>query len=254
MFRRIQLFASLLLMAGVLVVSQGTTMASAVTGQTNGLGSVRVGATTIDFYSLTNGICGLGPNLGTPGCLNITAPTNGSFPGVGAVATIKDLIAPPYPLSGSVAPAEGVAQVNFNNGVLFDLTYIAPGGQGNCATALNQAERQTIGKTCTFYVGGIAGPFTLMNTAGGATIWMTWFGDAYIGLSTTGKTPYVASFTTQINQNIDTIYNTINGGGFIESSYSVTFTSVPEPATMALTGGALLLLGIMRRRKNRQQV
>jgi hypothetical protein len=255
MFRCNQLSSSLMMVIGVCVFSQGAARATGVTGTTNGSGTVWVSATSIDFDTQTPATttCGTGPSLGVAGCFTVTSPTSGSFPAIGTIATIKDLTTPAYPGAGAVG-AVGVGQVTVGT-VNFDLTYIVPGTQPDCAS-LGAAGRQASNAVCTFFLGvSSPGPFTLVNNgAGGASISMNWLGIAYITDSGSGSTPYAAGFSTQlVGQNIDQIYNMIaTPGGSIESSYSVTFAAIPEPATMALTGGALMLLGILRSRKRRQ--
>jgi hypothetical protein len=60
------------------------------------------------------------------------------------------------------------------------------------------------------------------------------------------------AFTTQINgQSPFAIQGTINTGGTIRSSFSGEFdvSATPEPVSLALIGGGLLALAVIKRRK-----
>jgi len=248
-----KVFFAVCMWALAMVIVQGVASATAVTGVANGTGSVLVSGVFVDFYALNGGgtACSVGPNLGTPGCFLENVPTSGDFPAAGTVATIKDLdVSAGYPFAGPVGTV-GLGQVQWSNGTTFDLTMLSPGGQQDCSLLLD-AQRQAPNTTCTFFNDPThPGLFTMQNDASGNTvsITMNWMGNAWTGSNATSSY-YQGAFSTQlVGQNIQSVYSTIIGGGAVASSYSVTFAATPEPMSIALVGGGLLLLGLFGKRK-----
>ena len=243
--------------ASLLILIPGSSMATPVVGIANGAATVRVSGSFVDFETLSGSACAAGASLGVAGCFVEQGPTTLDFPAAGTVTTVKDLDqGAGYPFVGAVG-ALGLSQVIWSNGVTFDLTNLPGGGQPNCTT-LSVAQRQAANSTCTFYnpAGTVAGIFTLQNNSNGTSvaITMNWLGNAWKGTNATSS-PYQGAFSTQLTDpagphNIDGVFNTISQGGFIESSYSVTFAGVvPEPVSSALVGGGLILLALLSKRK-----
>ena len=230
--------------------------AATITGVTNISGSVNVGNTGsfvyVDFFS--GPLPCATPSLGTAGCGSVNASSTGDFPAPGpGEVTILDLEAPPLNISGSENLASWLV---FTGGVNMDLTYLAPGGSGDCGS-LTGAQLLAGNTTCTAFFGGVASPFTLTNNATATNVAVTLSANLQ-GWKTsraTGTTLYTGQFTTQVSGNLASVLGGANtAAGFAPNgvSYSANIApvpGVPEPLTFSLMGGGLLLLGLVRRRK-----
>lgn len=217
-----------------------------------GVGGTTLATAFIDFFStLPN--CNVA-GVGTPGCFNVQTGT-GSFV-TGSTATIQDLTA--ANTGGHVSGAINIPSFEvFSNGVIMDLTAVLPGTGVDCAT-LSLAALTTAGTTCTPHVGAETGPFTLQNGNGNTvTIGFTVLGNGYTGTAASGTSPLTKAFSTQFtNSNIATLLGTLNAGGTITNSYSVTeTTAIPEPGTAYFFCGAALLFApmLLRRRSLRNK-
>lgn len=243
-----------------LSLAASTASATAITGVTNISGSVNVGNNAgvpyIDFFGTA--IPCATPGVGVPGCFTVNAASTGSFPSPGpAAGTVRDLLIPPFPPSGTVPLAVGQAWMTFigGAGVIFDLTYLTPGSAVNCAT-LSAAQLATPNQSCSAYFGGTPSPLTLTNdaTASNVAVRMSVLVDGYTGTRASGFTPYQGIYTTQVQGNLGQVLTaaaTPAGIAPTGTSYSANFSPVPEPGTvgLALMGVAMIATGLYRRRQ-----
>ncbi len=182
--------------------------------------------------------------------------TSGSL-NVGDIGTLKNL---QFPL-----PID--QWMTFNGKPLdFVLTGVGPGDTtdpNNCSTATSA------GKSCSLLLAGGLGvsPVVLTWTAGGTSVSLHVFGTVTDGTQTaawqadlnttlTGPLNSVTnpSFNSATSHPID-LFNffTANPNGTVTSSYSGTVSAqvsaIPEPASLGLVGSALLLAGVVLRRR-----
>lgn len=216
---------------------------AAITGTMNINGSVRVSATSIDWIPLG----------GPSGSFNTVFPGTGFFSGIfnpavnpAYVGTALDLNSVSQPvgtpifldnfLSSFSAPGYGA--------LTFDLTYIFPSSAAVCTGAEGQ------NTPCAAIAGS---PFTLTNNATGVAVS---FGvQGFFQFPGEVDALATGSYTTQINggsiASILTALNPFTGPGFVDASYSAEYTVVPEPATTALMGAGLALMGVVAARRKR---
>jgi hypothetical protein len=219
------------------------------TGSVNFTGSAGVSAISVDFFGGILSGCST-PGVGTDGCFAVNVPLGGVF-ATGLIpltvgGTIQDLVNPP--ISGNNFLN---AFIVFNNGVIFDLTYIVPGGAGPCNAAL----ANNPGYSCTPVISGVTSPFTLTNSsdASNASVFFNVQVDAYTGTAASGTTPYVGAFNTpSAGKNIAGILLDINSGATVSAAYSANFlggSDVPEPGTVTLLGLGLGAIAFSRFRR-----
>ena len=207
--------------------------AAPIYGTFNISGSVTVGGLFIDWSSN-------GPTTGT---FSTNSPSTGFFAGLFGgnppfyTGTVKDLNGPPVVsrfLDLFTAPTFG--------GLYFDLAgIVAP-------TASACVGNPALNTPCAL------GSFTLTNTASGVAVDFGLFGFVQNGLDATTRTSATGLYSTQLlGTNIGAVAATLNGGGSIASSYSATYSSVPESSSIWLMciGGGLLGMGAYRKRSTK---
>jgi hypothetical protein len=223
-------------------------LAIPVTGELNiGGGSATVSATTLNFVC-TPGLTTCGAN--TPGNFIVTPQATGSFaPYLGDtgfllnISQINQPVGTPFLLqnfltfnsAGTVQPPD----------IALDLTFIFPGvsGQAGCGGS------GAVGQVCTPVIAGLGvSPFNLQNVPNGSTASFAVAGVAR-RISTGETSPFTGVFTSQFNVFYQSYLPTFaTPGGSITNSFSATF-AVPEPSSVTMLLGGLLLIGGLVRRK-----
>jgi len=257
--------------AGVVILSTIAVFASSayaapITGTLalSGTGTtvIAVNGTRIDF-NFTGGVSNTFPPIATSGTVtgnnadasyDIGASSTGSFaPLIGTPTTVHDLDVTLEPIGSTVGPSLPLAHfITFAAQPLWDitLTEILPGVFGTAGCGSSAA-----GATCT----PTGSPFNLTNQAGNQVT----ASFAYMGLASDGlgnTTNVAGSFqTTFSGTTIAAIIAALSAGQAIVTTGSGTLAAtaiagVPEPGStsMALIGGALLLISAASRRRLKQ--
>ena len=202
-------------------------------------GGVTVSATLIDFLPGSPTAC-LQAGAGT----SITSSStvlNGPNLTPASMGTINDLPSPP--------PTDFAGFMTFNGGLMkFDLVTLGPGVfmAPGCTTSI------LIGMSCSVTS---ASPFILTATSSngvtvdGTSVTLLARGTVFDN-GDKRRDPRSGSFTTQISETPAQIQSTILAGGSITNTFSGTFDAVaPEPLSMAMIGGGLILLAGIKRQK-----
>lgn len=201
-----------------------------------GLEDVRVGATTVNWGEVGNDFStDIGDILFPTGTLSFDAFD-------GTTGTIRDLDAATEP-TGVPISFDNFITANAEPTWNFVLTFIAPGSSAD--STCDNVE----GTVCT----PLGSPFTITNTAAGATVSV-----GFAGYVTDGSgdpvSPWTATFTVPATDRAGVILSQIVGApGFYQTSSAGTFTvtagEIPEPATYGMMGAGLLALGMIARRR-----
>ena len=244
------------IVAAGLALSTSTASAAALTGQINiandADGGVRVYADRIDWFL---------PLGGGTGAIVVGGSNTGSFSGMaGATGDAKDLLFSAQPVDAAfpnIAPntvlaGEGVVLADFLTFdapfgyVHFDLNYINDGAFSSAQCFLAPA----VGQVCS--PDGSA--FSLVNLPGGGST-ASFSVSGFVRNSLDGSlSTFTGVYTTQFNVPYQVVLAAFATVGYIDNTYSGTFTAqiipvVPEPATMLTFGAGAALLAARRRRK-----
>lgn len=221
-----------LLWAIVQPCASGSAVGHLVVGICGG-GGVVVGANLIDWGPGSPSAC-LELGLGT----SITSVGDGTLTAGSAAGTINDLPGVPG-VTGFMSFTTGV-------NMHFDLDPVNGFGTGlpiDCHPA-----SPAIGDSCSIP----GSPFILTTTSSGTSVTLPAHG-TILDVGDGTRSFWSGAFTTQVNSkspfDIETL---IESGGFITSSFSGEFdvsADSPEPMSMALLGGGLVFLGMMRRHR-----
>ncbi len=178
----------------------------------------------------------------------VNLPATGAFSDLtaGELATIKNLFMPP---TGPVTPGTSFllpSWVVLPDGINMDLTDVLVNtGIGVCT---GTAADNTPGTECRPYA---SSPIVLSQSQTGVTAKLNVQGDAYTGTSaqfTRFNGLFSADFTAAPDNTISGLLGGFATNGFVETGYEANFSTVPEPATLAATAGALLGLAFLLKR------
>jgi len=234
-------------LAGVVAVGLFTqTLSASVIGTVNeancGGGGVTVNSTEIIWAPTGSG-------GSSTGCIITGLGTSLTWSGSGSLgANVTGYIQDEEPPSPTAPPLPFMVFTGTNGTLDFNLTnnfaFTAPSGyQGSgsaaCATATSVA-----GDSCT--VSGTS-PFLLVGNGNGTTTVDLFASGTVVDPNNSSVSTWAGTFTTQLTETPTAVYNTITGGGSVDSTqsaqFSVTVNAVPEPGSisMFLLGGTLLM-------------
>jgi PEP-CTERM motif len=180
--------------------------------------------TNLTFQGCTGG-------LGSAGCL-----FNGEGIDINHLAALVNGVTP--------IPIDGFLLFAANPALDFTLTAISPGSANTNCSGLS------IGQSCSVFVGS---PIILtLLTSNRTSVQLSMLGTATdgSGLTSNWTGGFSATIPTMTPAQIEAFFGA-NPNGSISASNSGSFfaTTVPEPVSMALIGGGLLALAVIKRRK-----
>jgi hypothetical protein len=152
--------------------------------------------------------------------------------GTDTAGTVNDLPGPPGAVGFFAFPSAPALH--------WTLLAVGPGVSNTvCAGLLT-------GQSCSMFAGS---PFILTATSTGSLVTLDASGIVTDASPFTSN--WMGAFTTQIaGVSAASIQSTINSGGSLTSTFSGEFVAVvPEPLTLALIGGGLIALAVLKRRK-----
>jgi hypothetical protein len=231
-----------ILLVALVVLSVAAPMSAApITGKLNFTGSVRVTSSEIDWLPLNTG----------EGVIITVAPGTEYFSGIYDPTFLNPYEGDSLDLTGQALPL-----ANFLNNFEENPVDVAS-EYDNLSFTLEQIVAPTA-PPCTggegINVSCSLGVFTLKQTEEGVAVNFSVQG-TFIDPEFTDPNFAVGVYTTQlIGEEEDTIAEIIailDAGGFIESSYSATYTAsvIPEPATLLTFGAGSLLVAAHKRRR-----
>jgi len=224
-------YLSLFSLCALAAIGSGNLQAAAITGTFTVNGSVRVTPTAFDWAPLAGGTGTVSAGL---------LGNDGYFALLTGNATIDDLNSPEA-TAGNPVPNFLTAFTGPGFGTFFvdQVLFIAPSAP-ICVGPI------AVNASCAL------GNSTLTQLANGVTVSLNVTGLFKDTVNT--DTTAFGSFTTQLggaNSTVQGVLTSLGTTGFIDSSFSATFTSVPEPSTYGLAGAALLaMLAGKRFRRN----
>lgn len=208
----------------------------------SGIGNVRVGVNFIDFAPLGGGT----------GVFNVSG-TDQNFLGIplGSLGTIKDLADPPATPGTAILIPSFITVPTPGTLFTFSLERIFLGGGPACTVA------PTVGNSCSPTELVANTPFLLTQNRAGVSVSFSVLGtltDNRPGATAPLSLPYrglfTAQFTKPTNDTVPEILASLVSPGYVESSWSAEFTSVPEPVSFVLIGGGLIGLALGARRRH----
>ena len=235
------------LLAGMALMLPGLLSATAIgTLDITGVGPVRLTASTIDFSPVGGGVGDFAVVAGT-GDFSVLSLLS--------IGTIADLSDPPVTAGPLLAVPVSPFMIVPSPGTIFafNLEQILLGGGPPCTPLPG------VNDSCTPSELWPNSPFLLTQFADSVGLAFSVRGTVSDNRDFTSA-GYVGLFTANLTStDVNTVSEVLaalgpGGPGFVQSSWSASFTStaIPEPATLALIGGGLVVLvGVGRRRKSR---
>ena len=244
-------YRNLILPSSFLAVALGTVMFP-VAGQASLLfGTLNISGNVVISAPSGNGRIDFGSTgVGNSGAYLIGTSTGDFAVLAGTGGTEKNIENPPYVTNTAVITPLFISFSAAPN-ISFTLAMLLGGTQGVAGCL---ATTPAPGQNCTPAppVANALSPFNLSNTsATTSTASFTVIGTEVDSLTGT-STPIVGVYSAQFTVPFQTLLNTVNGGGTVNTTYSASFTptAVPEPgsALIVACGIGLLAFGTQFRR------